>query len=299
MNKIFMMAAACIVALSCNRTAMPSNTTYANAEIKNEKGNTILAGHCSLNIMQQNPYKEWFDKSYDAYTVDTATVQQLKPLLDKTTIEIFPGSWCGDSKREVPRMIKILQAASFDTSKLRIVFVDNSTAAYKQSPQHEEYNKNIHRVPTFIIYDGRKETGRIVEYPVASLEKDLLTILQQQPYMPHYKAIPYWQQHVQHSSKPLTDDQLQKLIAAIKPLCEGMRDFNAYGYVLLAQKKQTEALNVFRLNTMLFPGNAAAYASLGEAYFITGDKANAKLNYEKALQLKPGDTEIIKRLESL
>src|SRR5262245_41980557 len=127
MKKIFMMAAVYIVAASCNRTALPSKTPYANAEIKNDKGNIILAGHCSPNVMQQPPYKEWFDKSYDAYTVDTATVQHLKPILQNQTMEIFLGSWCGDSKREVPRMIKILQAASFDTANLKIVFVDNST----------------------------------------------------------------------------------------------------------------------------------------------------------------------------
>jgi len=294
-----MMATVCIVAVSCSRTAMPSNTPYANTETKNEIGNTILTGHCSLGIMQQAPYKEWFNKSYDTYTVDSTTVQQLKPLLNHTTVEIFMGSWCGDSKREVPRMIKILQAALFDTSKLKIIFVDNSTDAYKQSPQHEESGKNIFRVPTFIIYANDKETGRIIETPIATLEKDLLTILQHKPYMPNYNAVRYWQTHAKRGARLFTDDQLQKLIAEIKPICNSMGTFNAYGYVLLAQKNFTEALNVFRFNTFLYPENAGTYDSLGEAYFTIGDKANSKKSYEKALELKPGDEHIIKMLERL
>lgn len=294
-----MMAAVCIVALSCNRFAMPSQTSFTNKEIKNEQGNTILAGHCPLSMMQQNPYKEWFDQSYNGYIVDTTITQQLSHLLNKITIEIFLGSWCGDSKREVPRMIRILQAASFDTSKLKLVFVDNSTSTYKQSPQHEEKGKNIFRVPTFIIYNGNKESGRIVESPVLSLEKDLLTILQHDPYTPNYSAVPYWEKLVKKRNTLLADDQLQVLAAEIKPFCNSMGTFNAYGYVMLAQKKFNEALNVLRLNTFLYPENPGTYDSLGEAYFITGDKANAKKNYEKALELKPGDEAIMKMLDQL
>ena len=293
------MAAVYIVVISCNRTAMPSKMPYANIEIKNENGNTILAGHCSLGIMQQDPYKEWFNKSYDTYTVDTATVQQLKPLLNNTTIEIFLGSWCGDSKREVPRMIKILQTASFDTSKLKIIFVDNSTSTYKQSPQHEEKGKNIFRVPPFIIYNTDKETGRIIESPIATLEKDMLTILQHKPYTANYNAVPYWQAHAKNRTRLLNDEQLQKLAAEIKPVCKSMGTFNAYGYVLLAQKKFTETLNVFRLNKLLYSENSATYDSLGDAYLTIGDKITAKKNYEKALELKPGDEHIIKMLERL
>ncbi|CAN5541815.1 hypothetical protein BH10BAC2_BH10BAC2_37470 [soil metagenome] len=299
MKNICMMAAVSIVAISCNRAALPSQTSYANAEIKNEQGNTILAGHCSFNMMQQAPYKEWFDKSYDTYAVDTTTALQLKPLLAKTTIEIFLGSWCGDSKREVPHMIKMLQAATFDTAKLKIIFVDNSTGTYKQSPLHEEKGKNVFRVPTFIMYNGNKEIGRIVESPVVSLEKDLLTILQHEAYTANYSAVPYWQQHAKKRNTLLTDEQLQAIATKIKPLCSSMGTFNAYGYVLLAQKNLNEALNIFRLNTLLYPENSGAYDSLGEAYFIIGDTASAKKNYEKALDLRPGDEHIIKMLEQL
>src|SRR5476649_784326 len=193
MKNIFMVAAI-LLAAACQRATVPVTTPIVNTEIKRESG-PVLLGHASHSMLQQPDYKTWFDKSYDAYTVDTPAVKQLQHGLKHRSMEIFLGSWCGDSKREVPRMLKILQDAGMDTTYISLVFVDNNLATYKQSPQHEEKNSNIHRVPTFIIYDGSKELGRIVESPVVSLEKDMLSILGHQNYTPNYKAVNYWISH--------------------------------------------------------------------------------------------------------
>ena len=107
-------------------------------------------------------------------------------MLKKKKIDIFMGSWCGDSKWEVPRMIKLLQAAGFDTTNLAIVCVSNEAGMYKKSPEGEEAGKNIQRVPTLIVYEKNKEIGRIIESPVVSLEKDLLRILKKDGYVPNY-----------------------------------------------------------------------------------------------------------------
>lgn len=299
MKNIFMMAAVCFVAFSCNRAAMPSISPYTNNEIKNEQGKTILAGHCSVNILETNPYKEWFDHSFNSYVVDSSLVRQAEPYLKNKVIEIFLGSWCGDSKREVPHMIKILQAVNFDTANLKLIFVDNSTKTYKQSPQHEEQGKNIHHVPTFIIYENKKELGRIIENPVISLEKDLLAIVTKQAYIPGYRAIAYWQQHVSQRKKTFSDSALAALATTLKPLCQSMGEFNAYGYVLLAQKNYTEAINIFKLNTFIYPLNAGTFDSLGEAYLTVGNKSKAQKNYKKVLELKPGDENAIKMLKEI
>ena len=299
MKSIFLVAAVYFAVISCNHSAMPSSTPVVNAETQNENGKTILLGHCSLSVLYSNPYKEWFDSISKKYVVDTSTIGTIKTLLQNKTVEIFLGSWCGDSRREVPRMIKIFDAASFDTSNLRLIFVDNSTKTYKQSPQHEEAGKNIHHVPTIIIYHNGKETGRIIESPVISLEKDLFAILEKKNYVPNYKAIAYWQQHVKNRKELMNDEALQSLVTAVKPLCTRMGEFNAYGYVLLAQKNYTESLNVFRLNTFIYPDNAGTFDSLGEAYMTIHNREEAKKNYEKVLQLKPGDENATKMLAAL
>lgn len=288
-------AAIMVLAVACHRATVPTvtttvtNTPVINTEIKNASGQTILAGHASISALQMPNYKAWYDDSYNSYAVDAAAAKQLQPLLQNKSIEVFLGSWCGDSKREVPRMIRILEQAGMDTARLSLIFVDNSTGSYKQSPQHEERGKNIHHVPTFIIYDDKKELGRVVESPVSSLEKDLLAILQQQPYQPNYHAIAHWTKQVAERTRNMTDGELQNLVATLKPLCRHYGEFNGYGYVLLAAKNTTEALNVFRLNTMIYPDNAGVFDSLAEAWETTGNNKEAIAAYEKVLQLKPGD----------
>jgi hypothetical protein len=60
---------------------------------------------------------------------------------------------------------------------------------------------------------------------------------------------------------------------------------NAYGYQLLNQKRNSEALAIFIRNTKDHPESWNAWDSLGEAYAVTGDKAKAITNYQKALSL--------------
>ena len=65
------------------------------------------------------------------------------------------------------------------------------TDQYKKSPEGEETGKNIQRVPTLIIYHKRKELGRIIESPVVSIEKDLISILKQDGYIPNYANLKF------------------------------------------------------------------------------------------------------------
>jgi tetratricopeptide (TPR) repeat protein len=288
-----------VIIASCHRALVPSTTAYSNTEVKNTNNQTILLGHCAINMLQSNNYKDWYNQWYNGYTIDTNYIGQLKPLLQTKTVEIFLGTWCGDSKREVPRMLKILASANVDTSAIKLIFVNNTTVNYKQSPQHEEANKSIHHVPTFIFYDGKKEMGRIVEAPVVTLEKDMVSILQKAPYTPNYKAITYWQNAVKKKSKNMTDEQLQQVADTVKTICKHSGELNAYGYMLLAQKSMSEAINIFKLNTLLYPDKASVYDSLAEAYYTIGNKTEAKKYYEKVLAISPFDSNAKKILETL
>ncbi|WP_449435026.1 hypothetical protein [Pedobacter steynii] len=69
--------------------------------------------------------------------------------------------------------MKIADALPIDKQDITFICVDRAKKA--------EYglleNLNIDRVPTFIIYDHRKELGRIIEKPVISIEEDLVLML--------------------------------------------------------------------------------------------------------------------------
>ncbi len=182
---ILMLTVLCIELMSSSIIAQ-TKTNFANIEVKNSSGEPMLLGHCDISFLKQGSYKNWYQSGYDAYTPDSLVMPQLKGLLKGKQIEIFLGTWCGDSRREVPRMMKILEQAGVDQRQIRLIFVSNESNSYKQSPQHEEAGKNILRVPTLIVYEEEKEIGRIIEYPVVSLEKDLLSILRREKYVPNY-----------------------------------------------------------------------------------------------------------------
>lgn len=76
-------------------------------------------------------------------------------------------------------------------------------------------------------------------------------------------------------------------------------EFNSLGYGLMRQGKLKEAIEVFRMNVKIFAGSANAYDSLGEAYMNNGDKELAITNYQKSLELNPGNDNAKQMLERL
>ncbi len=64
-------------------------------------------------------------------------------------------------------------------------------------------------------------------------------------------------------------------------------ELNAYGYQLLGANQFDKAIEILALNTTRFPASANAWDSLGEAYALKGDKANAIKNFKKVLTMNP------------
>ncbi|MEM9680384.1 MAG: tetratricopeptide repeat protein, partial [Bacteroidota bacterium] len=62
---------------------------------------------------------------------------------------------------------------------------------------------------------------------------------------------------------------------------------NELGYELLHDEDYENAVEIFKLNIVLYPKSSNVYDSLGEAYLVQGDSVQALLNYSKALELNP------------
>ncbi len=124
--------------------------------------------------LSRNRIRVWFYKGYDEYQVNPEALKQLEDIdREGLTIKIVMGTWCPDSRREVPRFMKVLDAWEFPSGKLTFIGVDNG----KLSPVGEYEQLEIQRVPTFIFYKNNIEAGRIIENPVTSLEQDMVNIL--------------------------------------------------------------------------------------------------------------------------
>jgi len=77
------------------------------------------------------------------------------------------------------------------------------------------------------------------------------------------------------------------------------REINALGYSFLQSRKIKEAIELFKLNTIAYPKSGNTYDSLGEALLADGQKDLAIKNYEKSLELNPGNTNAQKVLKEL
>lgn len=259
-----------------------------------------LLGRCTPSDFQREPHAAWYTKNYEAYTPASTTVEKLKRAsLSKATIKVIFGSWCGDSKREVPRFLKLLSAASFPADRLTLIGVDDSLDVYKQSPQREEAGLHIYRVPTFVVYENGKETGRIVEFPAESLERDLLRILEGQNYSANYFSYPLVNAWLANGL--LTDQNISArgLAMQLYGKVQYESELNACGYVLMADGKLAEAVSVFRINANLFPHSANCFDSLGEAYAKAGNAVRAIESYEQALRLDPASENAKQQLKKL
>ncbi|MFY0532158.1 TlpA family protein disulfide reductase [Nannocystis pusilla] len=70
------------------------------------------------------------------------------------------GTWCGDSRREVPRLWRALDAAGPDLPfTLKYVGVDRQ----KTAPGFDKEGLDLRYVPTVIVVRDGREVGRIVE----------------------------------------------------------------------------------------------------------------------------------------
>ncbi|MBC7934403.1 MAG: hypothetical protein H7Y86_03450 [Rhizobacter sp.] len=248
----------------------------------------ILYGIVTADTLSKAPYDAWYKKNYNDYTVNDVVKAGLRSAaLKGIKMEAFFGSWCGDSKRELPRFIKVLDEMNFDKTNLKIIGTGSSDSLYKQSPQHEEKGKGIYRVPVFIVYKNGVEVNRINEFPVQTLERDLLAIIQNEHYIPNYKSFGSITKWLQQDILADSNVSMRGLMNQLRPLVNDENELNSLAYLLLKQQQQKEALMIFRINAGLYPASANTLSSLGEAYLETGDKIKAISFLERSLEYQP------------
>ncbi|MBX7172434.1 MAG: tetratricopeptide repeat protein [Pyrinomonadaceae bacterium] len=76
-------------------------------------------------------------------------------------------------------------------------------------------------------------------------------------------------------------------------------ELNAAGYRLMATQRTAQALEIFKLNTELYPDSANVFDSYGEALANAGKREEAIKAYERALQLSPNYPSAVEALQKL
>lgn len=187
MNKLIILLAA--ITMSCGNKMNDSSKDMAveeNKETTTEAPKTqkdMLLGNFQKNELQQAPFSDWFNPRYEEYTPNTDAMNTITENIGDYKIKLFMGTWCGDSKRETPKFLKILDKADYNYDNLELVAVDYS----KKTPSNIEDGLDVKRVPTIIFYKDGKEVNRFVEYSRGeSIEEDIAKIVSGEAYKNSY-----------------------------------------------------------------------------------------------------------------
>ncbi len=177
---------------NCSILRNPVNGEKVIKLYKDSNGEVNITGDFTVDDLKERPsFSDWYNTEYDSYEVDAVFKEhkkEFKKLFRNRSVQIFMGTWCSDSQREVPRFMKIMDFLGVSKGQIQLVGVNRK----KQAFEGQDLGKRIKRVPTFIFYQHEfadrtpTEIGRIVESPVESLEKDMLKILLGDPYVPNY-----------------------------------------------------------------------------------------------------------------
>ncbi|MCM4154790.1 thioredoxin family protein [Gramella sp. AN32] len=204
MKRLFILIAA--VGISCNSTKtttsepasssteavstkvnMDTKTKIETEVVKTSENHKIpkdmLLGKFHKEELKQAPFKSWFTPGYEDYTPSKEAMEVIKENINDYDITLLMGTWCGDSKRETPKFLKILDNAGYDYEKLQLIAVDRG----KKTPLDIEEELEIIRVPTIVFFKNGKEVNRFVEYPQGnSIEDDIANIVSGENYKNSY-----------------------------------------------------------------------------------------------------------------
>ena len=176
-------------AMNCGSANQNNQNTAEVASSENteseeeEQQSDVLVGEIQKEDLQQAPHKGWYDPMYQSYESGAEALETIKKNINDYKIKVFMGTWCGDSKREIPKLYKLLELSDYDFEKLEM----NGVRRDKTLPNDIQKDFDIHHVPTIIFYRNGEEAGRFVEYPQEELEDDIAKIVSGQEYQHSYE----------------------------------------------------------------------------------------------------------------
>lgn len=127
-----------------------------------------LCGPTSRSVLSS--YPEWRE-ALDAAAPEEAVCLALAEVAPGAEVEVIVGAWCPDCVREITRF----WAAIGDSPPFEVTYVALDRA--RSAGDLDISALEVEAVPTFIVRRVGAELGRIVESPVATVERDLLGLL--------------------------------------------------------------------------------------------------------------------------
>lgn len=153
-----------------------------NQELVANRQQGMLIGEYDRKQLEEEPYASWYKSTYEAYTPKEDALETIKENISDYDITVLMGTWCHDSKRETPKLLKLLDLSNYDMDKLTLIGVDFR----RNTPDNAREKYDVLRVPTIIFYKDGKEVNRFVEHAKQSLEEDIAKIVAGKEYSNSY-----------------------------------------------------------------------------------------------------------------
>jgi len=102
----------------------------------------------------------WKSYSADDYSPENDVLEKLRAVVSPEDISFlfFSASWCPDSKPEMPKLYKLLNAMDVSFDKVKLFGLDMN----KKEPSGLAGDYNIECVPTFVVLKGGKRLAFLV-----------------------------------------------------------------------------------------------------------------------------------------
>tara|TARA_R110000744_G_scaffold315505_1_gene422371 strand:+ start:52 stop:528 length:477 start_codon:yes stop_codon:yes gene_type:complete len=145
-----------LITISACTNSHKDNSTMAIGEVNQQK---LMTEH------------QDFQQNYQLFQLSDQDIAAIKNWPSDLHIEVYFGTWCHDSIREVPKFLKIV--AENPTISHRLIALDYE----KSEPNGAAKMHSIKFTPSFIVFQNNKEIGRIIERPTVSLTADISAML--------------------------------------------------------------------------------------------------------------------------
>lgn len=108
---------------------------------------------------------------YRGYRPKHDVLARVAQTLPSAHVVVVSGTWCGDCRREVPKLARIMESLP-----------EGWSVEVRGDDDHTRTSLSVRAIPSFLVFDapGGRELGRIIESPESDqgLEGDLLAIAQ-------------------------------------------------------------------------------------------------------------------------
>lgn len=163
-----------VLALFCALSLMLTTAARAAgpAATSEAAGDHVLVGKVTREQVE-NAVPAWVGNTVGS-EIDPQAAVALADVAPGAEVEIYFGTWCSDSAREVPRFWRALDEVG---GVVPFTIVYEAVDRAKNRPKELVESVDLRYVPTFIVRRDGHEVGRIVEHAPHGIETDLLALL--------------------------------------------------------------------------------------------------------------------------